>query len=85
MVGYFLRALYEFRKSPKGVDCRMIHTIQRILHEHRTVIADSTFGGLPELTNQDGAFCAGSCATQAWSSATLLDLLHELKDDIVYC
>jgi glycogen debranching enzyme len=36
--------------------------------------------GLPELTNRNGAYCAASCRTQAWSVATLLQLAHKLDE-----
>ena len=42
-------------------------------------IQKDKWSGLPELTNKDGAFCAGSCPTQAWSIATLIEALDELS------
>jgi len=41
----------------------------------------SDYSGLAELTNKDGAFCKDSCATQAWSAATILEILLVLKTD----
>ena len=35
------------------------------------------YSGLPELTNSNGSFCKDSCETQAWSSATMLDFIHD--------
>ncbi|KAI3632832.1 hypothetical protein MIR68_008907 [Amoeboaphelidium protococcarum] len=100
VLGFFLKALYKFRKNgdlkvkqddgeesrKSMVDCKLIHTIQRILHPHRIMMTElSPYAGLPELTNQDGADCFDSCPSQAWSMATILDLLHDLKDDVIYC
>ena len=85
VLGYYLRALYNFSRKPTSADCGLIHDIQRILQPHRTVLDTSPFAGLPELTNKDGTVCHHSCPTQAWSMATLLDLIYELNDDIMAC
>ena len=44
-----------------------------------------SYCGLPELTNANGIFCGGSCPTQAWSAATMIELLNDLEayDDLV--
>lgn len=42
-------------------------------------IQTDKWSGLPELTNKDGSFCEGSCPTQAWSIATLIEALDELS------
>ena len=42
-------------------------------------IQKDKWSGLPELTNKDGSFCEGSCPTQAWSIATLIEALDELS------
>ena len=34
--------------------------------------------GLPELTNTNNSICPGSCKTQAWSIATILEGFYEL-------
>ena len=44
----------------------------------RAHLESSPDGGLPELTNRDGAPCRDSCTSQAWSSATLMDALYDL-------
>ncbi len=54
------------------------HLLYSYLHVHRSHILSSLFRGLPELTNANGAHCAASCEDQAWSSACILDALHEL-------
>ncbi|EIE82182.1 glycogen debranching enzyme [Rhizopus delemar RA 99-880] len=70
-LGYFLRAALHFQAIPQ-------QEIARILREHRKYIEENVWCGLPELTNKDGEFCPDSCTTQAWSAATLLDLIHDL-------
>jgi len=50
---------------------------------HVAMIQSPPWHGLPELTNSNGSFCAGSCRTQAWSFATILEalyLLHQLDN-----
>ena len=47
-------------------------------NDHAQALQDSPWSGLPELTNQNGAKCPDSCPVQAWSMATLLDLMYDL-------
>ncbi|KAG1474093.1 hypothetical protein G6F56_000561 [Rhizopus delemar] len=70
-VGYFLRSAVHFHAIPN-------QDIVRALRAHRKYIEENVWCGLPELTNKDGEYCSDSCTTQAWSAATLLDLLHDL-------
>ncbi|CAO3677994.1 unnamed protein product [Rhizopus microsporus] len=74
-LGYFLRAATYF-------DAISQQDIARIMRQHRKYIEENVWCGLPELTNKDGAFCSDSCTTQAWSAATLLDLLHDLIEGV---
>lgn len=76
--GYYLRAVAIFG-AEAGVNRSVLnHRINTLLLEHRKHIRASPWAGLPELTNADGAHCPDSCATQAWSAATLLDALQEM-------
>jgi glycogen debranching enzyme len=54
------------------------HVIHRHLRPHKYTIMHAPYRGLPELTNTNGAHCAASCETQAWSIATVLDALYDL-------
>jgi hypothetical protein len=51
-------------------------------HHRRVLLHDSSYAGLPELTNSNGEPCPGSCPTQAWSMATLLEVAHDLHRQI---
>lgn len=73
-VGFFLRAKLIFSSNNQETSSQ----IQHILSKHYEHIKTSDWRGLPELTNKDGAFCAGSCPTQAWSVATILEVTSKL-------
>ena len=77
LMGFFLRARLQFRSRPLIV---VLNQLQRILQAHSEHAHGSDWQGLPELTQKDGAFCPGSCTTQAWSSATLLEALYDLHN-----
>jgi len=86
-LGYFLRAKLHF-PSPhpssgprgRGGAANPAQVVHKFLRHHRTYIATSHYRGLPELTNTNGAHCAGSCEVQAWSSACILDALYHLNE-----
>ncbi|KIJ55238.1 glycoside hydrolase family 133 protein [Sphaerobolus stellatus SS14] len=81
-LGYFLRAYLHFDTkvgSGKKDITNTLHYIYTTLLGLQSHIQNDVWRGLPELTNHDGAFCPDSCATQAWSSSTILDLLHDVR------
>ncbi|KAJ2787369.1 bifunctional 4-alpha-glucanotransferase/amylo-alpha-1,6-glucosidase [Coemansia interrupta] len=89
LTGYYLRAQLKFMRmaiSKRSKDSKNflapLRTVYHELHAHMVSlkhhISNSNFAGLPELTNQDGAYCRDSCDTQAWSSGCLLMALHEM-------
>ena len=79
MIGYFLRAkLYFAHRNGLPVE-DVVSSIHRVLSGHAQALRDSPWKGLPELTNKDGSECSDSCPVQAWSMATLLDVLYDLE------
>ncbi|ORY36809.1 hypothetical protein BCR33DRAFT_758962 [Rhizoclosmatium globosum] len=86
VVGFFLRAYLYFHTIAPGSNSskksEVIGWIQSVLLNQKNHIFDldrNPFAGLPELTNADGQYCHHSCPTQAWSSATLLELLADIQ------
>ncbi|GAA6000015.1 bifunctional 4-alpha-glucanotransferase/amylo-alpha-1,6-glucosidase [Rhodotorula paludigena] len=80
-MGYFLRAHLIFDTvAGAGRDdiTSTFHHIYEILSRHRAHIAQDPWAGLPELTNENGAYCHDSCRTQAWSTGCLLDVLDDM-------
>lgn len=55
------------------------HHIHRLLAKHKEHIREDKWKGLPELTNENGAYCHDSCDTQAWSTSTILDVLDDIR------
>ena len=73
--GYFLRAVLKiFGTSEQGVE-----VVERVMKAHREHMKRDPWAGLPELTNSNGSICHGSCTTQAWSSALMLEVLYDLE------
>ena len=79
---YFYRAKLIFAQRSKN-KARLRATIEFVKHAlpryRHLLLSSSSYLGLPELTNGNGRFCSSSCASQAWSSATFLELLYDLK------
>lgn len=72
-VGFFIRARVHFAKN-LGKLKEAESEIWEILANHLKELRSSPWKGLPELTNENGAFCRDSCRTQAWSIATILEV-----------
>lgn len=71
-IGFFLRARLIFAKKLGKLKETEADT-WKILTAHLKELRTSPWRGLPELTNENGAFCHDSCRTQAWSVATVLE------------
>ncbi|XP_036446672.1 glycogen debranching enzyme-like isoform X1 [Colossoma macropomum] len=80
-VGYFLRAkLYFAKQMGQEVYDHTVYLVKNVLSRHHVHLERSPWKGLPELTNENGQSCPFSCETQAWSIATILEVLHDLCD-----
>lgn len=78
-VGYFLRAkLYFAKKLGEDTYTKTVTLVKNVLSQHYTHLERSPWKGLPELTNESGQHCPFSCETQAWSLATVLEVLYDL-------
>ncbi|CAN8004123.1 unnamed protein product, partial [Ixodes hexagonus] len=81
-MGYYLRArLYFARKVDDSEDAlkEVVAEVKEVLANICQLIQASPWRGLPELTNCNGDHCPDSCPIQAWSHASLLEVLYELQ------
>ncbi|KAF9557321.1 glycoside hydrolase family 13 protein [Agrocybe pediades] len=77
-LGFFLRAYLHFDTRVgmgKEDKKQTLHYLHELLLPAKAHVQKDPWRGLPELTNENGAFCHDSCPTQAWSASTLLDFL----------
>ena len=79
--GYFFRASMRFRRGITDKMKQMLSNIRRELNENPA-------SGLPELTNKDGQVCRFTCDTQAWSIATIMEMLYDYsqysEEDVIH-
>ncbi|CAK5273967.1 unnamed protein product [Mycena citricolor] len=73
-LGYFLRASLHFDGGRDKQET--LHRLHEMLLPAREHIKNDPWAGIPELTNENGAYCGDSCNTQAWSSSCILDFLE---------
>ncbi|KAL7671642.1 hypothetical protein ACOME3_006533 [Neoechinorhynchus agilis] len=77
--GYLYRAMLLLTREHNPSDTVAVEQkCRRILGKQCELLLQSPWKGLPELTNVNGSPCRFSCETQAWSAASLLELLHDL-------
>uniref|UniRef100_A0A224X542 Glycogen debranching enzyme n=1 Tax=Panstrongylus lignarius TaxID=156445 RepID=A0A224X542_9HEMI len=72
--GYYLRALLKTSEYSND----SIDEAKEWLGKLWSALRKSDWQGLPELTNENGVHCSDSCPTQAWSAATILEVLYDL-------
>lgn len=77
-IGFYLRARLYFAKLNNCLE-ETVEETWSILTKHLHELKTSHYRGIPELTNQNGAYCRDSCRTQAWSIATILETLKDLE------
>jgi len=75
-LGYYLRARLLFFDEAED---KTVKFILNKLSKHFEEIQRTEWYGLPELTNSNGSYCSDSCRIQAWTHATLLDVLYDLQ------
>jgi len=81
-VGFYLRALIKIGSKlgeEKLAESKKLVFSVLSRHFHFQHLNDSSWLGLPELTNSKGQFCRDSNPIQAWSHATLLDTLYDIQ------
>ena len=61
------------------VRARARHLVLKRLQPHRYLLERSLAAGLPELTNRGGVECSDGCWSQAWSMATILEVIAILQ------
>lgn len=80
--GYFLRAFFLFdtqRRKKENLSLQdTVYQLKKRLQGHMKWLNESHWAGLTELTQKNGELCPDSSPTQAWSSATLLDLYSDV-------
>ncbi|CDK26290.1 unnamed protein product [Kuraishia capsulata CBS 1993] len=89
ILGFYLRAFKIFYyaqhpecSTPNGKAADYLHQLlSKRMIAHRDMIQSTVWAGLTELTNENGAYCADSSPTQAWSASCLLDLFCDQWED----
>ncbi|XP_065200578.1 glycogen debranching enzyme isoform X2 [Planococcus citri] len=79
-VGFYLRARVHFASvlGNNNLIKEVLSECKSYLANHYIHLKKSDWKGLPELTNKDAVFCPFSCATQAWSMATILEAVDDI-------
>jgi len=80
-VGFYLRAYLNMGRSLEAKEFQeILKHIKITMSNHWKYLQCTPWKSLPELTNKNGDECWGSCRVQAWSLATLLEVLKDLEE-----
>lgn len=78
LTGFFWKAKWNMAKARGALDIEeTLNLVSAQLARAGEHLDQSPWRGLTELTNKNGEYCSFSSPTQAWSFATLLEILHE--------
>lgn len=80
-VGYLLKAMLHFAPLVGGIALlkRTVRQVKSILAHHFIEVQQSPWRSLPELTNGDGKTCNDSSPAQAWSMASILEVIFKIS------
>ncbi len=77
-MGFYMISKIKFNTFKTKVE--LSEYLYSILSSHAEYLKFDCWRGLPELMNKDNKICPGSCKTQAWSVATILEALYHLDN-----
>ncbi|VDD94330.1 unnamed protein product [Enterobius vermicularis] len=80
VAAYFLRAKIVVAKElgDHNIYDSALRSVRARMGAYWEHLQRSPWQSLPELTNQNGSFCSGSCTAQAWTIGCLLETVNEL-------
>lgn len=80
VAAYFLRAKLSIAKelNDEAIYDTAVRSVRARMGSYWEHMQSSPWCSLPELCNENGAFCAGSCPAQAWSVGCLLETADQL-------
>lgn len=78
-VGYYLRAYLQYFNDNENEKQETLRLVKKHLAKLYDRMNETGWKLLPELTNRNGEECYFSCAAQAWSMATIIEVLYDLS------
>ncbi|ELP93786.1 hypothetical protein EIN_175730 [Entamoeba invadens IP1] len=77
--GYYVMAMLMY--NPDNLGKEELKTYCRsLMFNHFKYMKEDQWMSLPELTNGNGKTCFASCASQAWSVATIIDAVKRIEE-----
>ncbi|KAL7718910.1 hypothetical protein QTN25_003857 [Entamoeba marina] len=77
--GYYVMAVLMYNPNDLG-NKELLAQCRSLLFNHCKHITNDVWMSLPELTNKNGSPCYASCASQAWSIATVFDAVKRIEE-----